>query len=182
MLRTDAELKNSQRILADSVLARQQLVEALLPEEIPEVTKDFMIADHDYFIDHIQYEVDEYERLRSGGLKAIPKDWPVGRQLIAARIALKLTQRELARRLGVDESQVSRDERNDYHGITTERAARIREAMGIEAQITYRMASAPSPLLDAIKASKSGIAAKRPKGVKSVPKAASPRKGIDKQS
>jgi hypothetical protein len=35
--------------------------------------------------------------------------------------------RELARRLGVHETQVSRDERNEYFGITLERAAKILE-------------------------------------------------------
>ena len=40
----------------------------------------------------------------------------IGRLLTALRIAGGLAQRELAQRLGVDESQVSRDERNEYFG------------------------------------------------------------------
>lgn len=47
------------------------------------------------------------------------------------RIARGLTQRELAERLGVNESMVSRDERNEYHGITVDRAMRILDAMGV---------------------------------------------------
>ena len=39
--------------------------------------------------------------------------------------------RERAERLGVHESQVSRDERNDYRGVTAERAQRILEALGV---------------------------------------------------
>jgi len=35
-----------------------------------------------------------------------------------------MTERDLARRLGVHETQVSRDERNEYFGITLERAAK----------------------------------------------------------
>ncbi len=50
----------------------------------------------------------------------------IDRPLIALHIALGLTQRELAARLG--ESLVSRDERNDYHGITVERSPRILDA------------------------------------------------------
>jgi len=38
----------------------------------------------------------------------------------------------LAERLGVHESQVSRDERNEYNGVTVERADRILEALGVE--------------------------------------------------
>ncbi|MFM7058282.1 MAG: helix-turn-helix domain-containing protein [Planctomycetota bacterium] len=42
-----------------------------------------------------------------------------------------MTQRQLAERLGVHESQVSRDERNEYHGITLDRAARLLDAPGV---------------------------------------------------
>jgi len=38
---------------------------------------------------------------------------------------------ELARRLGVHETQVSRDERNEYFGITLERAAKILDALSV---------------------------------------------------
>ncbi len=51
------------------------------------------------------------------------------RLLIAARIANGVTQRELAERLGVSEAQVSRDERNEYHGITVDRAQRILDVL-----------------------------------------------------
>ena len=47
----------------------------------------------------------------------------------AARIANGLTQKELAKRLGVSAAQVSKDERNEYHGITVERAQRILDAL-----------------------------------------------------
>jgi len=38
----------------------------------------------------------------------------------------------LAQRLGVHESQVSRDERNEYHNITLDRAGRILDVLGVE--------------------------------------------------
>jgi transcriptional regulator with XRE-family HTH domain len=41
------------------------------------------------------------------------------------RIAADVSQADLAKRLDVDPSQVSRDERNEYHGITIDRAAKI---------------------------------------------------------
>ena len=51
--------------------------------------------------------------------------------LISARIAQGMSQRELARRLEVHESQVSRDERNEYFGITLERAVKILDALNV---------------------------------------------------
>ncbi len=60
----------------------------------------------------------------------------LGRMLVALRIALGFTQRELAERLGVHESQVSRDESNEYHGITVDRVSRILDVLGV--QLTSR--------------------------------------------
>jgi transcriptional regulator with XRE-family HTH domain len=40
-----------------------------------------------------------------------------------------LTQRQLAERLGVNEAQISKDESNEYHGISVERAQRIIDAL-----------------------------------------------------
>ena len=39
-----------------------------------------------------------------------------------------------AAKLGVHESQVSRDERNEYHGITVERAIKILDTLGVKLQ------------------------------------------------
>jgi ribosome-binding protein aMBF1 (putative translation factor) len=65
-------------------------------------------------------EFDELENLRG-----------LGHLLIALRIAQGLSQRELARRLDVHESQASRDERNEYFGITLERTIKILDALNV---------------------------------------------------
>lgn len=82
---------------------------------------------------HLQLreEVESYERLRRGDLGELSNLHGLGTTLIGLRIALGLTQREFARRLGVSETQVSRDERNEYHGITVERATQILDALGV---------------------------------------------------
>jgi hypothetical protein len=69
---------------------------------------------------HLQLveEVEGYERLKRGDLGELSNLHGLGRSLVALRIALGLTQRELAARLGVHESQVSRDERNEYPRCT----------------------------------------------------------------
>ena len=78
----------------------------------------------------LEEEVEWYERVRRRDFGIIRDLSAVGTLLIALRIANGLSQRELAERLGVSEAQVSRDERNEYHGITVERAQRILDAMG----------------------------------------------------
>jgi ribosome-binding protein aMBF1 (putative translation factor) len=93
---------------------------------------------------HLQLveEVKSYERLKRGDIDELQNLHGLGRALVAARIALGLTQRELARKLGVDESQVSRDERNDYHGVTVDRASRILDVLGVEARTEVHVAAA----------------------------------------
>ena len=82
------------------------------------------------FRERLQEEVTSYERLKRGEFEELRNFEGVGQMLIALRIANNLTQRELAEKLGVHESQVCRDERNEYHGITVERANRILDALG----------------------------------------------------
>ncbi len=77
-------------------------------------------------------EIEEYERLKRGDLGELVNLHGLGRTLIALRIARGLSQRQLAERLGVHESQVSRDERNEYHGVTVERASRILDELAVD--------------------------------------------------
>jgi hypothetical protein len=80
----------------------------------------------------LEEEIDAYERLQRGDLPPLLNLHGLGRSLVLLRIAKGLTQRELAERLDVHESQVSRDERNDYHGVTVERASRVLEALSVQ--------------------------------------------------
>jgi hypothetical protein len=81
-------------------------------------------------------EVESYERLKRGDMGELTNLHGLGRMVIALRIALGFTQRKLVERLGVRESQVSRDERNEYHGITVERVSRTLDALAV--QLTSR--------------------------------------------
>jgi DNA-binding XRE family transcriptional regulator len=94
-----------------------------MPEEIERAMEPLLA-----FQGQIRDEVTWYERARRGELDQVPLS-QIGRLLIGLRIANGLTQRELAERLGVTEPVVSRDERNEYRGITIERAQRILDAL-----------------------------------------------------
>ncbi len=85
----------------------------------------------------LEEEVAAYERLKRGDLGELENLHGLGRTLVALRIALGLTQRQLAERLEVNESQVSRDERNEYHGVTVDRASRILDALGVNLKSAF---------------------------------------------
>jgi DNA-binding Xre family transcriptional regulator len=84
------------------------------------------------FHEQLQEEIGSYERLKRGEFDEVQNFEGLGRLFVALRIAKGISQRELAERLGVHESQVSRDERNEYRGITVERANRLLEALQVE--------------------------------------------------
>jgi ribosome-binding protein aMBF1 (putative translation factor) len=82
---------------------------------------------------HLQLkeEVESYERLKRGEFDELENLRGLGHLLISVRIAQGISQRELARRLEVHESQISRDERNEYFGITLERAVKVLDALNV---------------------------------------------------
>jgi len=91
------------------------------------------IAPEKTFMLQLAEEIESYEKLRRGDLGEIQNLnlAGLGRMLIGVRIARGISQRKLAELMGVHESQVSRDERNEYHGITLERAQRLLDVMGV---------------------------------------------------
>lgn len=79
----------------------------------------------------LREEVETYEQIMAGNFSGLENFDSIGRLLIALRIRKKLSQRELAIRLGISESQVSRDEADEYHGATLKRLRDVLHALGI---------------------------------------------------
>lgn len=131
MIRNEAEYQEASARLADerNRLAehRARLKEAGLSDaEIKRV-----IDPMESFHLQLQEEAESYERLKRGEFDDLDNLRGLGHLLISTRIAQGISQRELGRRLGVHESQVSRDERNEYFGITLERAVKILDALNV---------------------------------------------------
>jgi len=83
------------------------------------------------FHNQLKEEVDAYEGMKRGNLGTLYEFNNIGRWLVGVRIALGLSQKEFADELGVSEAQVSRDENNEYHGITLDKAQRILETFNV---------------------------------------------------
>jgi ribosome-binding protein aMBF1 (putative translation factor) len=142
MIRTETEYQNSLKKIeqGEGMLREQEAKlaeEGLRPDQIKRGLDPMRV-----FQDQIRDEVASYERLKKGKFDELENLHGIGQLLIGLRIALGMSQRELADKLGVHESQVSRDERNEYFGITVERVTRIIEALGVV--ITTRVAKVPS--------------------------------------
>ena len=78
----------------------------------------------------LEEEIDEYESLMRGNFSDIINLNGIGRALIALRISKGLKQQELANKLGVQPSQISRDEANEYHGASIEKIQKVLNVLG----------------------------------------------------
>jgi DNA-binding XRE family transcriptional regulator len=119
-----ARLKDEQNRLADH---RSRLKDAGLTDEEIKRVVDPMESFHL----QLKEEVDSYEGLKRGEFEELDNLRGLGHLLISLRIAQGISQRDLAKRLDVHESQVSRDERNEYFGITLERAIKVLDALNV---------------------------------------------------
>jgi len=95
-------------------------------------------------IEELRHQIDHYEKLRDGRItsREITSLRELPTALIEARIAAKLTQRQLAKRIGVAEQQVQRWEANDYSGVNLDRLQNIADALGVEMHDTITYSSA----------------------------------------
>lgn len=140
MIRSDREYREAlDRLSQDEKvidLQRQELKKHSLSEEEVNRALGPMLS----FRDQLREEVEWYERARRRDFEVSMDVRDMGRTLISLRIANGLSQKELADKLGVSEAQVSRDERNEYHGIKLERVHRVLEAMDetISFQVQYK--------------------------------------------
>lgn len=130
MIRSESEYQNAVERLGEEELRmtdrEQELAELDLSREEIKRAMDPLRSFHQ----QLQEEVASYENLKRGKFEELRNFEGLGRMLVALRISRGVSQRELAERLGVHESQISRDERNEYHGITVQRAGKILDALG----------------------------------------------------
>lgn len=95
--------------------------------------------------EELRAQLRHYEQLRDGHIteREITSLRELPSALIEARIAARLTQRDLAARVGVAEQQIQRWEANDYAGVNLERLQNVADALAIHIHetITYTPAA-----------------------------------------
>lgn len=138
MITTETEYRTTQQALwrleAIDLPAEQ---ERWLAEGASEADLDELLAQTRSQAAELRDRLTLYERIRAGDLSMFHRLTDVGDALIAARIAKGWTQRELAARLGVHGSQVSRDERAAYYGVTAERLQTVLNVLGVQVEAAF---------------------------------------------
>ena len=124
------EIKDCEKLIAQN----RELLEriGLSKEQI-----DTHIEPTDAILKELQAEVAEYESLTHG---TPPSDSieKIGDMLVKLRIYKQLTQKALADKIGVDETQVSRDERHHYRGVSLDRLLKVVQALDVHMEVTIK--------------------------------------------
>jgi HTH-type transcriptional regulator/antitoxin HigA len=98
-------------------------------------------------IDELQEQIAEYERLKASSvsdLKLRSLD-ELPSVLLKARVAQGMTQKDLARRLGMKEQQIQRYEATRYRSASYMRVVQVADALGIELERPSRLRRRPRP-------------------------------------
>ena len=84
-------------------------------------------------VEELREQVAAYEALRAGKVSVLQLDSldSLPDALVRARIAVQLTQRQLAERLGLKEQQIQRYETTRYAGVGFDRLRKIATALGV---------------------------------------------------
>lgn len=97
-------------------------------------------------IRELRQQLEQYDALRDSNLRVLElasfADLPRG--LIQARIAIGLTQRELAARLGLKEQQIQHYEATNYASASLRRVQQIIDALGVQVHEKILLAGAES--------------------------------------
>lgn len=131
MIRSEAEFRRARRDLELATEMMEDERQHWLGEGMTAEEAEAMLEPLRLRIAELRDRIAIYERVRAGDLSMFTTLDDAGKALIAARIARDLSQREFAELIGVHESQVSRDERNEYQGAGTERLGDLMEQVGL---------------------------------------------------
>lgn len=111
------------------------------PEVHPRIHQA-MIASLESELAVLRGQLERYEALKSGKVKTRKVrsllELPI--LLIEGRIAAKLTQRELAKRLDLPEQQIQRYEATLYAGVSLQRLQEVADALGLEIEESVKYA------------------------------------------
>ena len=97
-------------------------------------------------LDDLRHQLAEYDALRTGHIQVLELDSlaELPEALIRARIAAGLTQKALAKRLGMREQQVQRYEATRYAGVGVARLQAVADALGVRIHERVVLPTAPT--------------------------------------
>lgn len=132
-IRSEEQYKQLKAELESLEEQRRQITEKLKAEGYTDDTIKIALYHINSMYEETKFDVEEYERVITGQFD--PESTPidrVGSHLIKLRIYRGLSQSDLAKKLGVSQEQVSKDEWKQYNGASVGKIERVLKALGVE--------------------------------------------------
>ena len=107
MIRTEEEYQAALARVEDEEQALAKERERLLVQGVSPEHADIALEPYIAFRMQFLDEIEEYEKLRRGHIDDVENLGGLGRRLVLLRLSRRMTQKELAERLGVSIQQVS---------------------------------------------------------------------------
>jgi len=146
VIKTEQEYKRTKQMVEAEKAAIQDQINKLKEKGFSDNEIKNLMAAGMAIHEQKKWEVELYERIKRGDFSGIEHD--LGKMLIAFRIYRGMTQRDLAKKLGVSPAQVSMDERNEYHGISVSKLERVMKALGVKAYFKPVEKQGTEPVFD----------------------------------
>jgi HTH-type transcriptional regulator / antitoxin HigA len=138
LVATDRHAREIEAQIADldAALSSEQTLKAIvsgLPREVVEGVRRSLATERR----QLRAALDAYEEAKRGDSAQLKKqvDGDPGALLIAARIIKRLSQKDLARRLGLQEQQIQRYEAERYKSISLARLQKVARALGVRLSV-----------------------------------------------
>ena len=137
MIRTDAEYKRALEKLKQDARYVEQQRSRLQEMDLSTDEEAYALQPVLSFTAQLKEEIETYERMRRGDLGPLFSFAHIGRWLVGARIALDLTQQELAERIAVTRQTVNAIELGKY-SPSLEIAFRIANVFGMPLEEVFQ--------------------------------------------
>lgn len=138
MIKTQSEYLRLKEQLAGERERLAQQRQVLSEAGLEGKTLEAAMAPLKSFAAQLEAEVTFYERIIEGDFSLLSDLHSIGRLLIAMRIAKGMSRAELARRLNLSASQVTRDEQDEYFGASLEKIQRVFDVLGFRGDVHVR--------------------------------------------
>jgi len=139
MIKTDAQLERTRAQVAGLTDAIRQ-IEAGGAGALPAEALKAVVESHEGMIAKLEAEIEEYGDLKRGVIRlpdlATPRDFVA--HLSKFRVALGITQEQLAAMVGVSRQTINKHEEQEYQLADVNFVSRVIDALGILPQVTVR--------------------------------------------
>ena len=91
------------------------------------------------FLEDLEFEINEYKQIKNGVIpEYLLNIKKIGELLIVLRISKGWTQKQLGLKLNMKQSQVARNERNEYYGMSLSNLFKILNVFDVDLKLSIK--------------------------------------------